>query len=331
MNGLTIVAMGHALPSSCVTNHALSQYVDTSDAWIRSRTGIQQRYFCGEGETTTTLAITAARNAMEQSGVSAAQIGCVVCATISSNIATPSIACQLQSVLGLSESIPTLDVNAACSGFLYGVAVAQGLLAVTSAQNPNAPIYALVVGVEALSNLLDMHDRNTCVLFGDGAGAAVLQASATSTREYTVTMGSRGSDAIFCGGVGHETRSIQMDGKAVFRFAVDVLPQTVQEILTMANLTLEEIDWVVCHQANERIIDHCVKKLHADSRKFYKNMSRVGNTSAASIPLALSEMQEKGLLLAGQRVLCVGFGGGLSWAGALLTIKKGGANETAIE
>ncbi len=320
MDGLTLVAMGSALPSQCVTNHVLCEQVDTSDEWIQSRTGIAQRYFCDESQTTTTLAIGAAKEALSNSGIDPRQIGCVVCATLSSDTATPSVACKIQAALQLAEDIPALDVNAACSGFLYGVAVAQGLLAIGQQRTPER-CYALVVGSETLSRLLDMEDRNTCVLFGDGAGAAILRRESVAQADYAVCMGARGDEAILCGGPSSATQTIQMDGKAVFRFAVDALPKTIQQILTQSERTLDEIDWVVCHQANERIIDHCVKKLAADPARFYKNMARFGNTSAASIPIALNEMQEKGLLKPGQRVLCVGFGGGLSWAGALLTIK----------
>lgn len=341
MDGLTLVAMGGALPTRCVTNDALSEQVDTTDAWITSRTGIHQRYFCAPDENATTLAIAAAKQALANSGISPDKIGCVVCATLSGDTATPSIACKVQAALSLAEDIPVLDVNAACSGFLYGVAVAQGLLLTTAMLRSEKPLplgqtgnplvrnYALVVGSEALSRLLDMEDRNTCVLFGDGAGAAVFCQEVTASNGFSVCMGARGSDAICCGGAGYASPTIQMDGKEVFRFAVGAVPQTIQEILSQTALTLAEIDWVVCHQANERIIDHCVKKLKADPAKFYKNMSRFGNTSAASIPIALNEMQEKGLLKKGQRVLCVGFGGGLSWAGALLTV-KGAENETAF-
>ncbi|MFI3168715.1 MAG: beta-ketoacyl-ACP synthase III [Faecalibacterium sp.] len=313
MAGLNLVAVGSALPRTVVTNRDLSERVDTSDEWITSRTGIKQRYFCTQGETATTLAIAAAQDVLANSEVQPCDIGCIICATLSNDTATPSMACKVQAAIGAAEDIPALDLNAACSGFLYGVAVADGLLRFSHRK------YALVIGCEQLSRLLDMTDRNTCVLFGDGAGAALLRQEQTA--DFAVCMGARGDDAIYCKGAGHADAFIQMDGRAVFRFAVEAVPKTIQQILSDTALTLEEIDWVVCHQANERIIDHCVKKLKANPEQFYKNMSRYGNTSAASIPMALAEMQANGLLQSGQRVLCVGFGGGLSWAGALLSVK----------
>ena len=318
MKGLQILSTGGALPARAVTNDELSRRVDTSDEWITTRTGIRQRYFCGPDESATTLAVAAARQALERSGLAPAEIGCCVCATLSADYASPSMACLVQAELGLPEDIPVLDVNAACSGFLYGAAVARGLLAATGGR------YALVIGCEQLSRLLDMDDRSTCVLFGDGAGAAVFEMSESAP--FAARRGARGDKAIQVEGPGPLPSHIQMDGKAVFRFAVDAIPKCVDGILAQTGLTLDGVDWVVCHQANERIIDHCVKKLNAPAEKFFKNLARTGNTSAASIPLALNELYESGQLRHGQTLLCVGFGGGLTWAGALLTYQgKGNA------
>lgn len=312
MEGLQLIATGGAVPGRLVTNDDLSRLVDTSDEWITTRTGIRQRHFCGEGESATTLAVTAARQALERSGLDAGQIGCCVCGTLSAEYATPSMACLVQKELGLPQDIPVLDVNAACSGFIYAAAVARGLLAVRPG---DARRYALVIGCEQLSRLMDMTDRSTCVLFGDGAGAAIFEL--VPDAEFAVDLGARGDLAI-------ETPSggpIRMDGKAVFRFAVDALPRTLHAVLDATHHTLDDVDWVVCHQANSRIIDHCVKKLAADPGKFYKNMDRHGNTSAASIPVALNELAESGRLQPGMRVACIGFGGGLIWGGMLITVK----------
>lgn len=312
MEGLQLIATGGAVPGRLVTNDDLSRLVDTSDEWITTRTGIRQRHFCGEGESATTLAVTAARQALERSGLDAGQIGCCVCGTLSAEYATPSMACLVQKELGLPQDIPVLDVNAACSGFIYAAAVARGLLAVRPG---DARRYALVIGCEQLSRLMDMTDRSTCVLFGDGAGAAIFEL--VPDAEFAVDLGARGDLAI-------ETPSggpIRMDGKAVFRFAVDALPRTLHAVLDATHHTLDDVDWVVCHQANSRIIDHCVKKLAADPGKFYKNMDRHGNTSAASIPVALNELAESGRLRPGMRVACIGFGGGLTWGGMLITVK----------
>lgn len=312
MEGLQLISTGGALPSRVVTNEDLSKLVDTSDEWIATRTGIRQRRFCGEGQTTATLAIEAAKQALERSGLRAEQIGCCVCATLSGAYATPSTACLVQHELGLAEDIPVLDVNAACSGFIYGAAVARGLLA---ARPQDSRRFVLVIGCEQLSRLMDMTDRNTCVLFGDGAGAAIF--ALAEDADFAVDLGARGDMAIETPPNG----PIHMDGRAVFRFAVDALPRTLHAVLEATHHTLDEVDWVVCHQANSRIIDHCVKKMQADPEKFYKNMDRHGNTSAASIPVALNELAEDGRLQPGMRIACIGFGGGLTWGGMLLTVK----------
>ncbi len=312
MNGLKLLATGRCLPKTAVSNEEMSRWVDTSDEWIASRTGIRQRYFCGEGETALTLAAGAARQALERSGIDPADLGCVLCATVSPDYATPSLACLVQAELGLPEDIPVLDVNAACSGFLYAVAAARGFLAQSGRP------YALVIGCEVLSRLMDMTDRSTCVLFGDGAGAAVFEAVPDVL--FASLQGARGGRAILANGPGPLAPELTMDGRAVFRFAVEAIPRCIDGILAQTHLTLDDIDWVVCHQANERILDHCIKKLHAPAEKFYKNMARYGNTSAASIPIALDEMNGQGLLKPGQKLLCVGFGGGLTWAAALFTL-----------
>ena len=314
MEGLKLIATGGARPGRLVTNEELSKTVDTSDEWISTRTGIRQRYFCTPEQNAATLAIEAAQQALERSGLSPAQIDCCVCATLSGPTASPSIACQVQRALGLPENRPAFDVNAACSGFIYGTAAAHGLLTTLGGR------YALVIGCEALSRLMDPTDRSTCVLFGDGAGAAVFELSSDTV--FAVSLGARGDDAIRVGGPNPSgSEPIQMDGKAVFRFAVSALPLCLNEVLGKAQLTLDDLDWVVCHQANSRIIDHCVRHLGANPAKFYKNMDRFGNTSAASIPVALNEMAETGLLVPGQTLGCIGFGGGLTWGGMLLQYK----------
>ena len=216
--------------------------------------------------------------------------------------------------LGLPENRPALDINAACSGFLYGMAVARGMLTTLGGQ------YALVIGCEALSRLMDPTDRSTCVLFGDGAGAAIFRLADTP---FALTLGARGSDVLHAGGPSREgSAPITMDGKAVFRFAVDALPKCLHTVLDETRLTLEDLSWVVCHQANSRIIDHCIKALQADPAKFYKNMDRHGNTSAASIPVALNELAESGQLTPGRPLACIGFGGGLTWGGAIFQYKE---------
>ena len=278
----------------------------------RLDTAIRQRYYCTESEDAATLAIAAARQALARSGLAASEIACCVAATLSAPTATPSVACRVQAALGLPENRPAFDVNAACSGFIYAIAAAHGLL------NTLGGRYALVIGCEALSRMVDPTDRTTCVLFGDGAGAAILELA--EDVPFAVTLGARGSEAIRVGGpAACDTAPITMDGKAVFRFAVETMPRCLQTVLERSQKTLADLDWVVCHQANSRIIDHCIKHLHAEPSKFYKNMDRHGNTSAASIPIALHEMVENDLLHPGQTLACIGFGGGLTWGGMLLT------------
>ncbi len=314
MKGLQILATGRQLPRRAVTNDGLSRVVDTSDEWIAGRTGIRQRYFCTENESNAGLAAEAGRRAMRKAGLSPADIGLCVAATFTADHATPSLACEVHRMLGLPESSPAFDVNAACTGFITALETARCFLEASCLASP----YALVIGSEVISRVLDFTDRSTCVLFGDGAGAAVVRLS--SSHPYACTLGARGdTDLLHAGGTGCTERSLHMEGKAVFRFASEIVPQCIHTLLEATGKSLDEIAHVVCHQANGRIIDHVVKKLGAPPEKFFKNMQRYANTSAASIPIALDEMSERGLLHSGQSVLCVGFGAGLTWGGVLLT------------
>ncbi|MBP3522385.1 MAG: ketoacyl-ACP synthase III [Clostridia bacterium] len=311
MNGLKLLGTGYALPARVLDNDAMTAYVETSDEWITTRTGIRQRYFCGEGESTTTLAIEAARRALADSGLDKADIGCVIVATSSGEYAMPSTACLVHKALELNENIPVFDLGAACAGFLYAVDAARAMLLSHGGRA------ALVIGAEQMSQVLDMADRNTCVLFGDAAGAAVFALDVDA--EYAYVCGTRGDMAIQVGGP-RRTLAMTMEGQNVFRFAVSTIPATVEELLSKTGKTLDEVDWVICHQANQRIIDASVRRLGVPAEKFYKNLDRYANTSAASIPLALAEMKESGRLTSGQRVILVGFGGGLTWAGVMLRV-----------
>ena len=311
MNGLKLLGTGYALPTRVLDNDAMTAYVETSDEWITTRTGIRQRYFCGEGESTTTLAIEAARRALADSGLDKSEIGCVIVATSSGEYVMPSTACLVHKALELNENIPVFDLGAACAGFLYAVDAARAMLLAHGGRA------ALVIGAEQMSQLLDMADRNTCVLFGDAAGAAVF--ALDEDAEYAYVCGTRGDMAIQVGGP-RRTLPMTMEGQNVFRFAVSTIPVTVDELLEKTGKTLDEVDWVICHQANQRIIDASVRRLGVPAEKFYKNLDRYANTSAASIPLALAEMKESGKLKSGQRVILVGFGGGLTWAGVMLRV-----------
>ena len=220
------------------------------------------------------------------------------------------MASTIQRDLGLPKHIPYLDLNAGCSGFLYGLHVTRGLL--LQSDKP----YALLVGAETLSRVMNFQDRGTCVLFGDGAGAVVVK---LEEAPYAYTLGAEGSDdVIYIGGYGSKEPYIHMEGQKTFRFAVEMVPWCIHELLGQSGLKLEDIDWFVLHQANKRIIDHVAKKLGMPGERFYQNIAHYGNTSAASIPIALDEMAEQGLLKRGQKLLCVGFGAGLTWGGALL-------------
>ncbi len=334
MNEMKLIGLGAAYPGRLVTNDDLSLEMDTSDAWIYPRTGIHARRFCTAEESAVTLAIEAAGKALaeaESQGVPASDIGAIVVASMSADLATPSIAAILQRELRLPE-VPALDINAACSGFIYGLEVARSLAAVSDRR------YALVVGTEQLSRLLSMEDRSTAILFGDGAGAAVIECTETTgNREeaapYVRLFGSRGSDVILAPGVytgAYEAREetnaetvcidhMLMDGKEVFMFACDIIPRIIGGLLEQSGETMEDIDHVVCHQANARIIRHVYRAMHWPAEKFFMNMEKLGNTSAASIPTALYDMQQQGRLQRGERLILAGFGGGLTWGGCILS------------
>lgn len=334
---MKLIGLGAAYPGRLVTNDDLSLEMDTSDAWIYPRTGIHARCFCTAEESAVTLAIEAAGKALaeaESQGVPASDIGAIVVASMSADLATPSIAAILQRELRLPE-VPALDINAACSGFIYGLEVARSLAAVSGRR------YALVVGTEQLSRLLSMEDRSTAILFGDGAGAAVIECTETAeNREeaapYVRLFGSRGSDVILAPGVytgAYEARKaaqttnaetvcidhMLMDGKEVFMFACDIIPRIIGGLLEQSGETMEDIDHVVCHQANARIIRHVYRAMHWPAEKFFMNMEKLGNTSAASIPTALYDMQQQGRLQRGERLILAGFGGGLTWGGCILS------------
>lgn len=323
MYSVSLISTGHSLPSRTITNEQLASIEDTDDEWIKKRTGIAARRFTDEGESAITLAAEAAGRAIKKAGISADSVAIVITATLSGDYSTPSVSSQLQKTLGFPEDIPYLDVNAACSGFVYALEMARSYLVAN--RNENKP-YAVVTGVEELSKLLDPNDRTTNILFGDGAGSVVIR---LSEGPYASALGAESSLAINCGGAKnsrslnspgklHEPSYIRMDGKEVFRFAVKILPYCINTVVSKAGLTLPDIDWFVCHQANKRIIDHVVRAMKLPDTKFYINVDHVGNTSGASIPICLAEMEEKGLLKEGNTLLLAGFGSGLTWGSAIL-------------
>jgi 3-oxoacyl-[acyl-carrier-protein] synthase-3 len=297
---------GSAAPSHVLTNDLLATMVETSDEWIRERTGIRERRILKD-ETLPDLALraaTAALDAAATQGIAREQIDLVICATVSHKEPCPSLACILQRELGLRENILAFDLNAACSGFVYALIVASRFVAEGK--------HALLVGCEALSRYVDFTDRSTCILFGDGAGAAVVGPSATSKpSELHWVAEARGNAELLS-----ITDYIHMDGQAVFKFAVEVMVRSVRDVVGKAGLSLDEIDLFVCHQANERIIKSAAKRLGVPLERFFMNLACYGNTSAASIPLALDEALQSGALASGSKTVIAGFGGGLT-AGAI--------------
>ena len=301
---MRILATGSAAPEATLTNDMLSEMVETSDEWIRSRTGIQSRHIAKD-ETTLSLALEAATKALGKAGIGRERIGVVICATVSNEMRCPSLACYLQRDLGLREDILAFDLNAACSGFIYALIVASRFV--------NDDCYALVVGTEVLSRFMDFTDRDTCVLFGDGAGAALLapgKAVEGKTVFQWVTQAKGNEDLL------NIKDLIRMDGRSVFKFAVEALTSSITEVVKKAEMTLDEIDLFVCHQANERIIANAAKRLGIPLERFFMNLSRYGNTSAASIPIALDEAVSTNALHPGSTIVMAGFGGGMT-AGAV--------------
>lgn len=309
MNGLHILGTGRAVPEQIITNDDLARRVDTNDEWIVARTGIRERRFAREGESLTQFTVAAARQALERAGLKPEDIGLCITATVTSDRLFPSQACLIHQELGLPEDCPAFDLSAGCTGFLYAMETAAAML-----PRMNRP-YALLVGGELLSRIVDMDDRSTCILFGDGAGAAVVES--TEAGWYSV-LGTRGDrDVLWAWGPGQERPYLHMDGQGVFQFALKTVPQVAKQLLEKAGMDKEQVDWYVPHQANHRIVESVAKRLKMPLSRFYENMDRYGNTSAGSIPIALDEMAEQGLLKKGQWVMCLGFGAGLTWGGAL--------------
>lgn len=311
MNGIKIKGTGRCVPDHILTNEDLAKIVETNDEWITSRTGIRHRHHLSPGETITDMTVTAARRALERSGVAPEEIGACIVATLTPDMLVPSAACVLQQALGLPHDIPCFDLNAACTGFLFALHTMECLL------NASPRKYGLVLGAENLSRITNWDDRGTCILFGDGAAAVVVEC-----REGWPSIAAE----LGCHGTGEMLRvpgvetgvpsHIYMEGTKVFKFALEAVPYCIDRVLEKTGKTMDEVDFFVFHQANARIIDLAVKRYRIPPEKYYKNIGEYGNTSAASIPLVLSELQDLGKVPSGSRVLIVGFGGGLTWGGA---------------
>lgn len=330
--GIRIISAGSALPARCVTNDDLSKVMETSDEWIRSRSGIGSRQYCGEGESCLTLAAEAGRRAMRNGGVSPEEIRVIIAATSSGDYIVPSMAAMVQKELGIPEEVTAFDLGAGCTGFVLALAAARGILLGMEAEEEagretkagrnteagretRAP-KALVIGCEQLSSLLDRDDRGTAILFGDGAGAAVIS---LSDGLFCQKSWSRGDDhALRLSGVGRPDQHIRMQGQEVFRFAVHALKQGIDEVLAGTGLCMEDIDYVLCHQANARIIDHTARQYPGSAEKFLMNIETRGNTSAASVPILLSEAVERNTFRPGMRVILAAFGAGLTWSAILM-------------
>lgn len=314
-----IIGTGSAVPEQIVTNEDLSKIVETSDEWISSRSGIKERRVAKE-ETTTSLAILAGKRALENAGVTAEEIEVIIVATCTPDYFFPNTACQVQEAIGAKHAV-AFDLSAACSGFLFALSTVQAYI--------KGGIYqkALIVGAETMSKMIDWSDRSTCVLFGDGAGAAVVSAEETGVLELVQKSNGAGKGVLSCKAretrnlLNHESETkeyLYMEGQPVFKFAVKTVPECVEEVLKKAEVKKEEIRYYILHQANSRIIQSVAKRLKEPEEKFPMNLSLYGNTSAASIPILLDEMNRNGMLNRGDKLVLSGFGAGLTWGAVLL-------------
>ena len=318
-----IVGTGSCLPEKVITNEFLTTLVDTSDEWITSRTGIHERHVATGEESSASMACEAARKALEDAGMTAEEIELIIVATCTADTLVPSTACDIQGRLG-AVNAAAFDLNAACSGFVYALNTADSYFQCGMYHN------ALLVGVESLSRIVDWKDRSVCVLFGDGAGAAVVKAVETGG----LIASDMGSDGARCEELIVKSRQnhnpfepeekptdyLYMDGPGVFKFAVRTVPKTISKTLAKTDVKLEDVDWILLHQANMRINQAIARKLDVPIEKLPHNMERCGNTSGASIPILLDETRKQGLVKEGDTVILSGFGAGLTWATALLTM-----------
>lgn len=323
-----IIGIGSYVPEKKITNLDMEKIVETSDEWITTRTGIKERRVVSEGEHTSDLALEASKRALRDANMKPEDVDLIIVATMSPDLPTPATACILQDKLGC-HNVPAFDISAACSGFIYGLSVAMGYI--------NSGLYenVLLVGAEAMSRIVDWTDRSTCILFGDGAGAAVIGRVPEDRGILGFDMGSDGSGAKYLlipsGGVSNPSTEktiasrenyIRMDGSEVFKFAVRRMDQVSKSVMEKLDLEIEDIDLLVPHQANIRIIDSAVKKLKIDRDKVVINLDRYGNMSAASIPVALDEAVKSGRVSDGDKILIVGFGGGLTWGASVISWYK---------
>jgi 3-oxoacyl-[acyl-carrier-protein] synthase III len=323
-----IVGWGSYMPQRVLNNNELAQMVDTTDEWVYTRTGIRERRIANERETTATLAFEAAARAIAVAGIAPSQVELIIVATSTPEYIFPSTACRVQDYLGATKA-GAFDLSAACSGFVYGLSMAANAIACGSVDN------AVVIGAETMSRVLDWGDRATCILFGDGAGAVALKGSSIPGGVLASSLRSDGSGGDLLSlpaiyhqpspilgveylGNGNGDKRIRMNGRQVFRFATQVVAEVIEETLDKAGLTIDKVDLIIPHQANTRIIETAAKNLKIDPSRFYLNLEKYGNTSAASIPVALVDAVRDGRLQANHNVVFVGFGGGLTWAASVI-------------
>lgn len=316
---IRIMGTGSYLPENIVTNDDLTRIMDTSDEWIASRTGIRARHLVKE-ETTAQMSAEAAKKALDEAGMKAEDLDLIIVGTLSGDYVTPSTACEVQAILGAEKAV-AFDINAACSGFMFAMNTAYAYIHSGIYQN------ALVIGAETLSKLMDWNDRSTCVLFGDGAGAAVVRADKTGLLHFT--QGADGSKGMVLSCRGRMNNNplvknsvkpdyVSMDGQEVYKFAVSTVPASIQKVLEEADLEVTDIKYFLLHQANIRIIQSVAKRLKADMNKFPTTLEHCGNISAGSVPILLDEVHKKGMLQRGDKLVMAGFGAGLTWSAAVM-------------
>jgi len=324
--GATIIGTGSALPEKRLTNDDLSRMVETNDEWIVQRTGIRERRIAGSGESTATLGTAAARRAIEAAGLEPKDIELIVCGTITPEMVFPSTACFIGADLGL-PGVPAFDMSAACSGFIYSLVTGANFVRAGQYRN------VLVVGAETISRITNYKDRASCILFGDGAGAVVLQRTIDAKRGLiysTLHADGTGGDVMKCtpgsrfpvceAMIAEGGHFMQIKGREVYKFAVTKFEELIREAMRACELTTEQVSLIVPHQVNQRIIDSAIEKLGVGPEKVYVNIDRYGNTSAASIPIALDEAWRAGKVKQGDVIIFVAFGAGLTWANAVVRV-----------
>lgn len=313
---MKILGYGKSLPNKIVSNDDLSKLVETSDEWIIQRTGIRNRRISDVN--TSVLASQAALEAINDAQIDKDDIDLIICATMTADNATPSVACLVQKELGL-ENATAFDINGACTGFIYALKVVEGLLKLNHKK-------ALVIGSEVMSKVIDFTDRNTCILFGDGAGAVVVEKGEDA---YFFTKSKGNFDVLYAEGtslnIDLDVKEITggflyMDGREVFKFAIRAMEEAILKVLEEANLTIDDIDMIIPHQANQRIISNVAKRMKIDESKFFMNLEEYGNTSAASVAIALTEAKKQNVIKEKDKVILVGFGAGLTWGSTLIEI-----------